>query len=168
MKRTHVILTAALAAAICAGAVLAEVVQENYAPVRNHSNQGAPAAYRTALSSDDSATTTTPIDPQDTAGDGTIVVEPSGSAAAGTVTVEVWLYHSNGAGTYTWMGIAGVQTATFGSLRRIGASGNYPPLQPLVFSSYGADAYDVRIRSVSSGTVDLRAWTAGAAGKAAE
>ena len=168
--RLNLILAVVAASLLLGGGALAEVVQETYSRVRKRSDGGAVGVYRTDLSSDDSATATTPIDPQPTDTDPAVVVLPTGSAASATVTVEAWLYHSSGgtSPTYTLMGISAVQTATFGSLRRDGASGKYLPLQPLVFSTYGADVYDIRIRSVSSGTVDLRAWTAGAMGRAAE
>lgn len=144
-----------------AGAVLAQQrVAEQYTEI---SQAGTPDGHRTGLSSDDSAVAPAPIDVQDCKGNPVVVVAPRFSAAGATATVEVWLYHSNGAAspTYTLLGISAVQTATAGSLRRDAASGKYLVVQSLTFDTLGANAYDVRYRGISSGTVDSWSWTVG-------
>jgi hypothetical protein len=152
-----------------AGLLYAAAVQENYTPARNPSDRTtAIANHRTAFSADDSATTTTPIDPQPTGGDPTIVVAPRFSASGATALVEVWLYQNRGSGTYVLLGVSARQTATASTTLRAGASGAYLVHSPLFFDSCGADAYDVRYRTVSSGTVEPWAWTCGASSLAAE
>lgn len=142
-------------------------VQDTYVAAHRPSNQGAPAVYRDNLAADDSATALAAISAQPTNGDALLVVTPRFSAAGATATVEVWLYHyrSNAA---TLVGISDVRTATASTLRRAGPAGDYLCNRPVTFDLLGAAVYDVRVRGVSSGTVDLIAWTAGQASAAAE
>jgi hypothetical protein len=144
------------------GIAVADQVEEAYSRLT-----GTFTNHRTAFSADDSAVATTAIDPQPTNGAPTIAVAPRFTVASATATVEVWLYDQENE-TRTLMGIAGVQTATASSLRRAGASGNYLTNTPLLFDTLGADVYDVRYRSVSSGNLEPFAWTVGATSAAAE
>jgi hypothetical protein len=158
---------AALLVLAFAVVAFAAVVQENYAPMRRD-DKTALVAHRAHSGSDDSAVDATPIDPQPTNADPTVVVAPRFTTAAATSTVEVWLYAQTGAATLTLMGIADVQTATASSLRRESASGDYLTNEPLYFDTAGAAVYDVRYRGVSAGTVEGWAWTVGASSRAAE
>jgi hypothetical protein len=160
-----------------AGVAIAATVENRYAPVRNTPNaNGSPsttalASHRTIVDgAEDSTTNTTPIDPQPTGGDTQVVVAPRFSVQGASCQCELWLYQKIG-DTYTFMGIADVQTATAGDgsmARRAGASGDYLPLRPLYFDTAGADAYDPRYPAVSSGTVNSFAWTNGAQSRAAQ
>lgn len=163
--RWRLVLLAPLLVLILATWVLA--VAEHYDPVIRNSG-GVVVAHRDAFSADDSAVATTPIDPQPTYASPTIVVAPRFTVGGATVTAEVWLYQQTGGPTYTLMGISAVQTATGSTLRRAGASGNYVTNTPLLFDSMGADVYDVRYRSVSSGNVEPFAWSVGIQSRAAE
>lgn len=150
-----------------ASLALGAAFEEAYKPVER-SDAAVVVAHRVAFSSDDSATSLTPIDPQDVGGDPTIVVAPRFTASGATATVEVWLFQRTGTSTYTLMGISNRQTATASTTLRAGAAGNYLLHAPLFFDSCGADVYDVRYRSVSSGNVEPFAWTCGARGAFAE
>lgn len=148
-----------------AGVALAEVVQENYKPVRQHTSRGAPGFYRTALDGSDSETySATPVDPQPVGGDTTLVVVTRHTVGS-TAQVEVGLYTTVSGGTYSFMGVADVQTAS--ASQKTDGTG-WLPVRPLYFPLNGAQAYDVRVTDVSSGTVDVKAWTIGAASAAAE
>lgn len=148
---------------------LAGPSEPHYTTVRNPgtANGTAIASHRT-VSSGDSTSSTTPIDPQPTSGDQLIVVAPRFGTAAASCQVEVWLYQDL-AGTRTFMGIADVQTATAGdgSMQRT-AGGQYLPNRVLYFDSAGADVYDVRYPVISSGSIYSWAWTAGSGSKAAQ
>ena len=120
---------------------------------------GTPAVYRSGLTGADSLVTTPPVAGRATDGDPTLVVSPRFSAASATCCVEVLLYGADGT---TQMGVAAVLTATGSGLRRNGAAGYYLTEQPLLFDTMGAPMVDVRLRAVSSGTVDLWVWKVGA------
>jgi hypothetical protein len=152
-----------LAAVVVAG----QAVTENYNRLKRDSG-GAIAAHRAHSSTDSSLTDMTPEDPQPTNGDLTVVCAPRFNTAGATVTVMCLLYDDNGAGSYTLMGIADVQTATASTEIRESASGDYLALDPLYFDTAGADVYDVRYFDDSAGTVEGWAWTVGAGSRAAE
>lgn len=140
---------------------------ENYGRLRRDSG-GAISAHRAHSSTDSSLVDFTPEDIQPTNGDPTLVVAPRFTTAGATVTVLVALYDDDGAGTYTLMGIADVQTATASTEIRESASGDYMVLEPLYFDLAGADACDIRYFDDSAGTVEGWAWTVGVATRAAE
>jgi hypothetical protein len=142
-------------------------VSENYGRLRRDSG-GAIAAHRAHSSTDSSLTDATPEDIQPTNGDPTVVVAPRFNTAGATVTVACFLYDDNGAGTYTLMGVADVQTATASTEIRESASGDYLVLEPLYFDTAGADCFDLRYVDESAGTVEGWAWTVGVATRAAE
>lgn len=160
-----------------AGLAIAATVENRYAPVRAQlaANGQQPttvlASHRSVVDgAEDSKTSTTPIDPQPTGGDTQVVVAPRFTVEGASCQCELWLYQKIG-DTYTFMGIADVQTATAGDgtmARRAGGAGDYLPLRPLYFDTAGADAYDPRYPAVSSGTVNSWAWTNGAQSKAAQ
>ena len=140
---------------------------ENYGRLRRDSG-GAISAHRAHSSTDSSLVDFTPEDIQPTNGDLTVVVAPRFNTAGATVTVLVALYDDNGAGSYTLMGIADLQTATASTEIRESAAGDYLALDPLYFDTLSADAYDVRYIDESAGTVEGWAWTVGATARIAE
>lgn len=166
IPRKRVALWAPLALVLMAALVYAQAVQENYKTVASLTGTNvAPTFYRTALSGSDSVTySSTPVDPQPVNGDPVLVVVPRHSAGSATAQIEVGLYHEAG-NVYSFLGVADVQTST--STTRTDGTGYYPNA-PLYFSLGAAKAYDVRVTAVSAGTVSLKAWTMGAASKAAE
>lgn len=157
---------AALLVLVLGVVAAAAVYQENYARVVSPTGNTAPTFYRTALSGGDSTTfTATPVNPQPCNGDTTIVVVPRHTASGGTATLVVGLYYWDAANGYSFMGVADVQTST--STQYYDSTGYYP-VAPLYYTTAGATYYDVRNTAVSAGTVSLKAWTIGAASKAAE
>ena len=160
MTRTRTTLAALLACFVLAPLTWAwaqQAVVDSSPPARTSGN-APPAAYRTAVSVDDSATDATAVDAHESGGNTSVIVAPRFTAAGATATIEVWLYHEGG-GTSTLLGIADVQTATADGLRVV--SSRYLCNSPLVFPLWGSTKYDVRVRDVSSGTVDIWAWTVG-------
>lgn len=171
MKRWKLwgLLVGLLLAAVGARFAYAAAVEENYKPAINKSSPSSViVAHRATISGDDSATTVAPIDAQETRGNPTVVVAPRFSASGATVLVEVWLYQRTGTSTNTLMTVSARQTATASTTLRDGAAGAYLVHAPLVFDSYGADVYDVRYRTISSGTVESFAWSVGANSAIAE
>lgn len=170
IPRKRVVLWAPLVLVLlCAVAFAQGVVQESYRTVRSQSRTApnvAPGFFRADLDGSDSLTySATPIDPQPVNEDQVLVVVPRHSTWSATAQIEVGLYYES-AGTYSFMGVADVQTST--STMRTDATGYYP-LAPLYFSLNGAKAYDLRCTDASgSTTVSLKAWTIGAASVAAE
>lgn len=166
-------LAGALLAVVLTSAALASLVFEGERSSRRRGSTGArindaPTLYRTGLSGSDSATATTPIDPQTVwDGDPALIVSPRFTSASATATVAVWRYHYAG-GTYTLLDVADVQTATAHGTIRAGAAGDYLVANPLVFATAGADVYDVRVLAVSAGTVSLVARTIGGGAGVAE
>ena len=103
--------------------------------------------------------------------DGTVdtllVVCPRLSTNTATCQIEVGLWSKRPTGgTYRFMGISDVQTAT-ATLRTYGAT--FLPERPLYFPLLGATHYAIKVTDVSgSATTEVAAWTVGADSKAAE
>lgn len=130
------------------------------------SDRGVPEFFAEDLDGSDSQTYgSTPVRPQPVhGGDTYLVVVPRLGAAERTCTVEVGLYFRNPDG-YSFLCLAGSQVAT--ATDATDGTGYYDD-DPLIFPLLGAHYYDVRVVDVSAGTVDLKAWTVGAASVAAE
>lgn len=140
-------------------------VHDVYRSAHRESDNGPPALFATGLSAD-ARTYSAPLRPQPVkGGDTTLVVVPRMGASGRTATVEVGLYHRAADGTYTFLCPAGAQVAT--ATPATDGTGFYPA-EPLLFPLMGATHYDVRVVASSAGTVDVRAWTAGAVSAAAE
>lgn len=124
------------------------------------------AQTRAALSSDDSLDFATPVNAYRTQGNPTVVVHPVFDTADATVTIEVALY---GGTAGPFLGLATVTTATASnSGYRVDGSDIVTDSAVIVADTFGAPFYDVRVRDVSAGTVDLTAWTAGAVSEKAQ
>lgn len=129
------------------------------------SDRGVPGFFAENLDGSDSQTYgSTPVRSQPVHGGDTYLVVVPRLAAGATCKVEVGLYFRNQDG-YSFLGLAGSQVAT--ATDATDGTGYYDD-DPLIFPLLGAHYYDVRVVDVSSGTVDLKAWTVGAASVAAE
>ena len=145
---------------------------------RRASDRAAPTFYRTVTTGAVDTTTysAVPIAPQQVRPGGVsgtglrdsfVAVQTRHTISGATAQVEVGLYSlvSTGPNVYSFMGIADVQTVS--STARDDGTGFYP-LRKAYFPLDGADFYDVRVTAISSGDVDLKAWTVGPATAAAE
>ncbi len=117
------------------------------------------AETRTNLSSDDSLDFASPVSVYRTRGNPTICVTPDFDTGGATATIEVALYGSD---TGSFMGLALITTATAGTNWRVNGSDSLEDDNVLSCDSYGAPYYDVRVRDISTGTLDLTIWSSGA------
>lgn len=136
-----------------AGVAIAASMEERYGVI-----PGTPEVYRSGLTGADSFVTATAANGRQVDGDPAVHVTPRFNTASATCCVEVLLCDASGNVVST----AGVQTATASGLRRVGASGPYLPVYPLVFDTLGYPIVDIRMHAVSSGSVDLWAGKTGA------
>ena len=161
--------------AACTGWLLADLL-----PITAHAEPlaeehyrklgAAPTTYRGgALDGGDSTAYASPLDTtgtigtatsiQETNGNPNLIVSPRFSASGATAVITCALYYEAG-GTYTFLGLAGVQTATASTTHLDGAA--YIASDPLYFDLAGAHFYELRSADPSSGTVILTdRWTFG-------
>jgi hypothetical protein len=146
--------------------------QENYAPIRQTSNKGAPD-YLSALSGLDGSDSTTWNRTTAATGrayptnnDPFVEINPRLSAAGATCCIAVGRRDSAG----KFVGIADIQTATAldGGVAVYDGTG-YFPASPLYFATNGWTTYEIKVLDVSgSNTVSLLPTMVGATGSAAE
>lgn len=171
--RNHRVLFAGLLAVLCSlGVALAGIDREAYSTVKK-----APLQIRGgALDGADSLTWTSPISTAastlsvfPTRGNPTLAVSPRFSVDSSQAIITVGLFHKSPADVYTFMGIAGVQTATgFGGGLAVDTNGEY--MAPtLFFDTAGANYYEVRKTDPSAtSTIRLFVWSYGADAKGAK
>jgi len=174
MRNRVVLLAVAFCAAVPIALGAAFVETEKQAKTAALGAAGA-AFVLASPGTDTTAYTDTPpanaqeIRPKGTDGtaDPLLVVMPrlSGNSTTAQIEVGLWSKKPTG-GTYQFMGVADVQTAT-ATTRTYG--GLYLPERPLYFPLLGATHYAIKVTDVSgSDTADVAAWTVGADSKAAE
>jgi len=156
MSNTHrVILAYALLAILAAGVAWAGA--ESYETLT-----AAPSESITGATGADSTTATTVISdrPVATRGNTTVAVSVDFSgSAADTCVVSCLLFHKTPAGVYTFLG---VQTGTATAGAYVDAAGdNIAPIVTYTLAS--ATHFEIRHAAPSTGNVDLRWWTYGAA-----
>lgn len=148
-----------LAVLFCAGLALGDqTVHENQAPL----NQGAPVSiYSSNVSSAQSLTMDTALNPRSTHGDPTYWFAPTSSVQGSTACFIFGLYQRpTGSSTTTYCTVALVQTVTFDGNMTIG--GRFPPTGgPILIPTGSCQIIDPRVQSVSAGNVNAYAWSSG-------
>lgn len=152
-------LVALMLCTLAVGLGQAEVNQDHYNVLRV-----VPSASHSAVSAIDTQTyTTTPLDPQKTEGNPKVCVEGTFSVASATASIRCALYFKNADGTYTWLGFADtVQTLTAAAAGTTCESGRFPCLGNISWDTRGAPYYEIRVFTISSGTLTLKPWCYGA------
>lgn len=149
---------------VAAAAWAGTATNDQWVTARKRSSTAAPSYYRTAVAGADSTVTTVPINLQSVfGGDTTLVVSLGFTNNAAVATVECWVYGASS----TFLYVADVQTQT-ATARSDLAGTTFYAVRPTYFPLNGATSYDVRITSLSAGTVSVMAYTIGSASIAAE
>jgi len=165
MKRLTV--CAFLAVCLVSSVALGDVVQTHYKTLRD----GCPA-IPTNLSAASAALSTAwaaPLNPQPTRGNPYVTCYAKFSTASATSDIQVGLYYKNADATYTFLGFsAATTTITAAASGTTDGTGVFPGLTTPTWDTKGAPYYDLRIRTISAGTVTIRPWVYGAESKGTE
>lgn len=137
--------------------VSAEFSREGYRQMRGD----APALLLSAVSATDTDTisSTAPVRARFTNGNTRIALAGTLSVSGANAVVLIKLYFRDTDGTYTFLGISDKITLTAGAQETVG--GRYTCEDVYTIETAGANAFDVHLRSVSSGNVSIRAWCYG-------
>ena len=138
---------------------IAELAQDHYRVLK-----ALPGKFKDGVSAVDTTVWTTPLAPQDSRGNPRIAVSGEFGTASATCVVAVGLYYKDASDVYTFLGF-GTAKSTLTALSTETVSGRYPAGAHVTFETAGAPYYDVRIYSISAGTVTLRTWGYGADSK---
>lgn len=142
---------------IAAGVAIAEISYDSNKPLVGTDLVD---ANPSTISSADAQNYDTPLRPRRTQGDSKVVISPTFSVHGATACLEVVVYQRTST-TDIFATVAAVETVTATSLKTIG--GRYPTqAQWILAPTLGAQIFDVRVRSISSGNVTWRAWHLGA------
>jgi hypothetical protein len=120
-----------------------------------------PAYVIAAVTTSDQSTYDTPLRPRRIKSNAKAVFSPTFSVAGATAVFEVALYHEKVDGTRTFWTLAGPITVTAKSRPTDTVGGRYVATSENVLPTLGAQVYDLRLVSISSG--DVR-WTQAAVG----
>jgi hypothetical protein len=150
-------LVAFLAVMIVAGIALADFVSVGYRTTRGvapatTTDQSAISAVQTKN------WTATPINPVATNGNPRIAAFLTFSSSGATSAVECGLYHKDTSGVYTFLGISKSQTITASTTDLKGtdlAGGRYVGTTVGDFDTFGANYYDMRVNTISAGSVTV-------------
>lgn len=146
------LIAAVLAVLLVAGIVFAGVTETHYARLKlTGSTPAAVAAQSSSTTAQSAVWSSTPIDPHATNGNPKVVVDGKLSTSGGTCVVYFGRYAYDGT-TYTLLGVdTGTLTAsTTQTDSGLGSALYYMAVAPVVFDTYGCDAYDVRMGDPSA------------------
>jgi hypothetical protein len=140
----------------------APVAETHYTTLR----EAVPSISHSAISSVETKTwTATPLDPQPTRGNPKLTARVDFSDAAATCALALGLYYKDTAGTYTFLGVVDVVTVTASSTHQVSAGGRYVSEDLPIFDTHGAPYIDLRVITISAGSVTVRPWLYGSNSK---
>lgn len=137
--------------------VQAEISQNHYTTLRGT----VPGKSQDAISSVTTHVWTTAINPKATLGNPSVAAYVSGSSTGATADLAVGLYFKNSDDTYTFLGIVSKQTVTLSATTEKDGS-SFVGLTVPTWDTRGAPYYDLRVLTISAGSVTVRQWGYGA------